>query len=74
MPHKKKIVEGFCYPDDLTILFPTVRELQKWLVFVKDFANDYAVTLNTSKTLCMCLGRMSECPPPQIYLNGKILE
>ena len=40
----------------------------------EDFANDYSVTFNAAKTLCMCLARMPEYPQPQIYLNGMILQ
>ena len=35
----------------------------------EEFAKDYYVTFNLGKTLCMCLGRMSEYPQPQTLLK-----
>ena len=69
-----RFVGGLCYIDDLTILSPSVRGLQKMVGICEEFANDYSVAFNSGKTLCMCLGRMPEYPQPQIYLNGMILQ
>ena len=69
-----RFVGGLCNADDLTILSPSVRGLQKMVGICEEFANDYSVTFNSGKTLCMCLGRMPEYPQPQIYLNGMILQ
>ena len=64
-----RFVGGLCYADDLTILAPSVRGLQKMVGIFEEFANDYSVTFNSGKTLCTCLGRIPEYPQPQIYLN-----
>ena len=70
-----RFVGGLCYvADDLTMLSPSVRGLQKMVGICEEFANDYIVTFISGKTLCMCLGRMSEYPQPQIYLNRMILQ
>ena len=69
-----RFVGGLCYADDLTILSPSVRGLQKMVGICEEFAKDYYVTFNSSKTLCMCLGKMPEYPEPQIYLNGMIFQ
>ena len=67
----KRFVGGLCYADDLTILSASVRGLQKMVGIWEEFANDYSVTFNSDKTLCISLGRM---PQTQIYLNGLILQ
>ena len=69
-----RFVGGLCYADCLTILSLSVRGLQKMVGICEEFANDYSVTFNSGKTLCMCLGRMPEYPQLQIYLNGMILQ
>ena len=69
-----RFVGGLCYADDLTILSPSVRGLQKIVGIYEEFAKDYSITFNSGKTLYMCLGRMPEYPQPQIYLNGMTLQ
>ena len=60
-----RFVGGLCYADELTILSPSVRGLQKMVGICEEFAKDYSVTFNSGKTLCMCLGRMTEYPNPR---------
>ena len=69
-----RFVGGLCYADDLKILSPSVRGLQKMVGICEEFAKDYSVTLNLGKTLCICLGRIPKHPQTQISLNGMILQ
>ena len=55
-----RFMGGLCYADDLTILPPTARGLQKMVYIYGEFTNDYSVSFNSSEILCMCLGRMPE--------------
>ena len=58
--------DWLCYADDLTMLSPIMWGLQKMVSSWEEFANGYSGIFITSKTLSMCLGRIPECPQPQI--------
>lgn len=52
---------GFGYADDLKLLAPSLTGLQRLVVICENYANDYDITFNGSKTLFLIFkGR--ECP------------
>ena len=57
----RQFTGAFCYADDLTLLSPTIRGLQKMLNVCDDFANEYSVKFNARKTVCMCFSRKPTC-------------
>ena len=65
---------ALCYADDLFLLRPTIRGLQKMITICSEFATAYEVTFNPSKTACMAFGNRHVCPDLHLYLNGKMLE
>ena len=44
---------ALCYADDLLLLCPTIRGLQKMITLCSEFATEYDVIFNPSKTACM---------------------
>ena len=65
---------ALCYADDLLLLCPTIRGLQKMITICSEFATEYDVTFNPSKTACMAFGNRHVCPDLHLYLDGKMLE
>ena len=65
---------ALCYADDLLLLCPTIRALQKMITICSEFATEYDVTFNPSKTACMAFGNRYVCPHLHLYLDGKMLE
>ena len=59
------------YADDLTLLSPSLRGLQKAADICNDFAQEYSVKFNSKKTQCMCVGKDGEFFEGNIYLNGE---
>ena len=51
----RQFTGAFCYADDLTILFPTIRWLQKILHVCDKFANEYSVEFNARKKQFACV-------------------
>ena len=62
------------YSDDLLLLCPTIRGLQKMITICSEFATEYDVIFNPSKTACIAFGKRHACPDLHWYLNGKMLE
>jgi len=44
------------YADDITLLCPSIRSLNKMLHICEVFAKDYLITFNSNKTLCIKFG------------------
>ena len=62
---------AFCYDDDLTLLSPTIRGLQKMLNVCDDFPNEYSVKFNARKTVCMCFSRKASRRDINVFLSGE---
>ena len=69
----RQFTGAFCYADDLTLLSPTIRGLQKMLNVCDDFANEYSVKFNARKTVCMCFSRKPTCRDINVLLSGEKL-
>ena len=44
------------------------------IIICSEFATEYNVIFNPSKTACMAFGNRHVCPDLHLYLNGKMLE
>ena len=69
----RQFTGAFCYADDLTLLSPTIRGLQKMLNVCDDFANEYSVKFNAKNTVCMCFSRNPTCRDIDVLLSGEKL-
>ena len=69
----RQFTGAFCYADDLTLLSPTIRGLQKMLNVCDAFANEYSVKFNARKTVCMCFSRKPTCRDINVLLSGEKL-
>ena len=69
-----KFVGALGYADDLTLLSPSLRGLQKAADICNDFAQEYSVKFNSKKTQCMCVGKDGEFFQGNIYLDGEKLK
>ena len=82
-----KFLGVFGYADDLTLLCPTLSDIQEMLNFCEDFAKDYNILFNASKSklmyfgednlncenvLCMSNGSSIECVEQCVHLGTKI--
>ncbi len=62
-------------PDDLKLLCPIIRELQKMVNICSEFCIEYDILYNEKKTVCTCYSRADKYMESfQIYLNGKVLK
>ena len=52
-----KFLGVFGYADDLTLLCPTLSGLQEMLNICEDYAKDYNILFNASKSKLMYLGK-----------------
>ena len=64
---------ALCYANDMSLLCPTTRGLQKMISVCSEFAEEYNVVFNTNKTACMTFGNRPICPVVYLYLNGESL-
>ena len=58
------------YADDLTLISPSLRSLNKMLNMCQQFADEYNVTFNAKKTMCIKFGsavRDTDCVPSQAF-------
>ena len=53
---------ALCYADDLLVLCPTIRGLQKMTTVCSDFATEYDATFNPRKTAYIAFGNRHACP------------
>ena len=61
------------YPDDITLLSPSLHGLYRMLEICAKFANNFDITFNSKKTLCIKFGEYLnsiECAK----LNGKTIK
>ncbi len=64
------------YADDITLLCPSVRGMQKLLDICEKYAKEYDVTFNAEKTECICFqpkGCQPIEPPPCLTFFGERL-
>ena len=62
-----------CYADDLTLLSPTLKGLQKMVNICENFGVTYGVSYNATKTVCIAFSREKIQPDQHIILNGNKL-
>jgi len=62
-----------CYADDLTLLSPSLRGLQKMLNICDEFANEYFVKFNAKKTVCIRFSMKVQPEDKYVYLSGEKL-
>ena len=63
-------VGSVCYADDLTLISPTVNALRQMIHICEQYATDYGVQYNSSKSLCVLFSRQKQSRYPKISLNG----
>ena len=69
-----KFFGSFGYADDLKIISPSIRGLQKMLNICEIFGDEYDVTFNAKKTFGICYSN-NECTDIRpIYLNGTVIK
>ena len=68
-------MNNLAYADDILLMGPDAKSLNKLLEICTEFANRYYITFSTSKTEAMLIlpsgVRISN--PPNIYLNGTLI-
>ena len=61
---------GLGYADDVTTITPSVSSLQSVLYICEEFAEEYNVSFNCKKTVCMRVGSGGRPPERDVTLNG----
>ena len=56
-------VGSICYADDLTLLCPTIRGLQKMVKSCEEFAKDYGLQFNAKKSVCIMFCKNNKHKP-----------
>jgi hypothetical protein len=59
-----------CYADDTTVCCNTREDLQAVLQIIEKYCNDMEITINTSKTYTMIIGKSDDGPPLQCMGNS----
>ena len=62
------------YADDLTLLSPTAKGLQRMLEVCEQFGIKYDVAFNPRKTVCICFSRKQQHDLPVLTFNNEILK
>ena len=65
---------GSGYADDVGIVSPSVRALQRILNICSEFAEEYNVTFNARKTVCMRVGKSGQPPKRSVSLHGVAIQ
>ncbi len=65
---------SFGYADDVTINSPTVYGLQKMLNVCEEYGQEFSVSFNEKKTLCIKFCQSGVIPDALVTLNGKKLK
>ena len=68
----QKYLGTLCYADDVTLLCPSISGLQKMLNLCADYALEYHLLFNDTKTVCIGFG-CNELPSRCVYLGTKPL-
>ena len=66
-------MDALSYADDITLLSPSLHSLNRMLEICVKFADNFVITFNSKKTLCIKFGESlndKEC----VELNGKIIK
>ena len=58
------------YADDVKLLCPSINGLQSMMNVCENFSDEFDVTFNTKKTLCICYGSDNNATLRQVSLNG----
>ena len=61
---------AFGYADDLSLICPTFTGLQKMLHICEQYAAEFSVKYNATKSMCMLFTRSKNQHPPSVTLNG----
>ena len=64
-------MEAIGYADDLTLLSPSVKALQKMVQICAQFGEEFGVKYNPKKTMCVRFGKTKYDVLPVILLNGE---
>ena len=70
---------ALAYADDITLLAPTAHAMRLMLKICTEYASEYAITFNASKTKCLIFAprmrcRIQMCQPPKFYLGDDEIE
>ena len=67
---------NFSFADDLVVLGPDAKSVNKLLEICAKFAKKYYIEFNTIKTEAMCIhpGVTISFEPPKIYLDGAVIK
>ena len=60
------------YADDLTLLSPTREGLQQMIATCERYGEEYGMSFNAKKSMCMLFSRKKKTPAP-LSLNGNVL-
>ena len=58
------------YADDVKLLCPSINGLQTMINVCENFADEFDVMFNTTKTLCICYVSDNNATLRQVSLNG----
>ena len=64
-----KFIGCLCYADDLTLLSPSIKMLQRMIQICESFGIEYGVSYNSSKTMCIAFSKQEQEPKINLYLN-----
>ena len=67
-------VGALCYADDLTLLCPSLVGLNKMIRICTEYADEYNLTFNASKTVAMSFGKTNSVPGGFISLDEQPVE
>ncbi len=67
-------VGALCYTDDITLLSPTSKGLQKMFDVCKEFRIEFDVNYNEKKTVAIYVSRFKEMIQFDVYLDNKKLQ
>ncbi len=65
---------ALCYVDDMELLSPTRKGLQKMFDVCKEFGIEFDVNYNEKQTVAICCSRSKEMIQFDVYLNNKKLQ
>ena len=67
-----KFLSILLYADDMALMAPSLKGLQKLLTATEKFCTEWDIMLNTKKTKNMLFGK--DCTLPNLVLDGKNIE
>ena len=71
-----KFLNNFFYADDLAVLAPSPRSLQKLITVCEEYGIEHDIIFNSNKSVCMCIAgdKIKLSVLPNIYLNGFVMK